>query len=213
MNHDADSNANAAPPSAYRVDIGAERLARVYAEALFAAAGDQAATVIQEMDSLIDDVFASDPRLESVLGGAAVGREARRLALERAFGGRSSDAFYRFLMVVNTHERLDLVRPIRQALHDIDDERRHRIKVHVFTAIPLPGDYEARIADAVRQRFGLEPVLVPHVDPSLLGGLKIRIGDQQVDATVRNRLDNLRNQVIARSSHEIQSRRNQFRTD
>ena len=46
-----------------------------------------------------------------------------------------------------------------------------------------------------------------------LGGLKIRIGDRQIDATVRTRLDNLRTEIIARSSYEIQSRRDHFSTD
>jgi hypothetical protein len=59
----------------------------------------------------------------------------------------------------------------------------------------------------------MEPILVSHVDAALLGGVKIRIGDMQIDATVRNRLDNLRNQVIASSSHEIQSRRDQFSSE
>jgi F-type H+-transporting ATPase subunit delta len=117
------------------------------------------------------------------------------------------------LMVLNEHERLDLLRPIRKAAHELEDERQNRIKVHVFTAVPLQADYGTRIADAVQRRFQMEPILVSHVDAALLGGVKIRIGDMQIDATVRNRLDNLRNQVIASSSHEIQSRRDQFSSE
>jgi F-type H+-transporting ATPase subunit delta len=207
---------NAVPASAeYRADVGAERLARVYAESLLAATADagQVQQVIEEIDSLLDDVFRSDHRLEVIFSSAAVGRHARRGVIEKVFTGHASDLFVKFLLVLNEHERLDLLRPVRQALHDLDNERNHRTKVHVFTAIPLPADFGARIAGAVRQRFGLEPILIPHVDPSLLGGMKIRIGDRQIDATVRTRLDNIRTQIIARSSHEIQSRRDHFSTD
>jgi F-type H+-transporting ATPase subunit delta len=74
----------------------------------------------------------------------------------------------------------------------------------------LQQEFQDRIKNGVRTIFKLEPILVMHVDPSLLGGLKIRIGDKVYDGTVRTKIDNLRNQLIARSSHEIQSRRDRF---
>jgi F-type H+-transporting ATPase subunit delta len=211
--NDADSPAST--PTDYRADVGAERLARVYAESLFAAAEDAGdiSIVIEEFDSLIDEVFSKDAHLQALFAGAAVGRTARRAVLDKVFATRASSLFYKFLMVLNEHERLDLLRAIRQALHELDNERNRRTKVHVYTAIALPAGYGDRIAGAVRQRFGLEPILVSHVDPALLGGMKIRIGDRQFDASVRTRLDNLRTQIMARSSYEIQSRRDHFRTD
>jgi F-type H+-transporting ATPase subunit delta len=203
------------PPNESHADVGAERLARVYAESLLAAArpAGEEETIIGELDSLIDDVVSKDPRLGVLVTGAAVGRNARRAVIEKVFRNRASDLFVRFLLVLNEHERLDLVRAIRTAVHDIENERHRRIKVQLFTATPLPEEYAVRIADAVRQRFHLEPILVPHVDPALLGGLKVRIGDRQIDATVRTRLDNIRNQVIVSSRHEIQSRRDRFSTE
>ncbi len=214
MNHDAELHPEP-PEYEHHADVSAERLARVYAEALMGAADavGQTRDVIEDIDSLIDDVLRNQPQLEPLFGGAAVGRHARRAAIEKAFTGRASDVFVKFLLVLNEHERLELLRPIRVALHELENERQHRVRVHVFTAVPLPDEYGERIAGAVRQRFGVEPVLVSHVDPALLGGLKIRIGDRQLDATVRTRLDNLKNQVIARSSYEIQSRRNSFSSD
>ncbi len=118
--------------------------------------------------------------------------------------------FWNFLLVLNNHDRLELIRPIRRALHDLHDERAHRLRVHVFSAIDLPDEYQNRIAEAIRQRFSLEPVLELHTDPALMGGIMIRIGDKVYDATVRTKINNLRIQLIASSSHEIQSRRDRF---
>jgi len=213
MNHDADSNTSAEQPSEQYADVSVERLARVYAESLLTAADPQRAQALEELDSLIDDVLARDSQLETIFTGFAIGRNARRAALEKVFATRASPVLYHFLMVLNEHERLDLLRPIRKSAHELEDERQNRIKVHVFTAVPLPAEYGTRIADAVRNRFHMDPILVSHVDATLLGGVKIRIGDQQIDATVRNRLDNLKNQVIASSSHEIQSRRDQLSSE
>src|SRR5437016_5859642 len=110
MNHESDATAANAQQE-HHADVGAERLARVYAAALLAAADSAGQTqqVMEELDSLIDDVFAGAPRLEALFAGAAVGRKARRAALEKAFAGRASPSFYNFLLVLNEHERLDLL--------------------------------------------------------------------------------------------------------
>ena len=195
-------------------DVSARRIARVYAEALLNAAEKQgqAEAVLEEIDSLVRDVFNQDARLETMFSGAAVGRYARADALEKVFKSRASETFFRFLLVLNDHERLDLLRIILTEAHNLYDERHRRLRVLVYSAVPISDAQKQAIEAGVRDRFQLEPVLVPKLDPSLLGGLKIRIGDRQFDATVRSRLDQLRQQLLARSSHEIQSGRDRFST-
>jgi F-type H+-transporting ATPase subunit delta len=56
----------------------------------------------------------------------------------------------------------------------------------------------------------MEPILDLQVDPQLLGGLVVKIGDWLYDGSVRARLQAFRDHLIARSSHEIQSGRNRF---
>jgi len=192
-------------------DVSIERLAKIYAEALLnaAQASGQVAQVLEEIDSLVDEVLA-DPRLQSLLGGPAIGRYARKEAIDKTFAGKTSETFYHFLQVLNHHERLELIRPIRRALHELNDERTRRLRVHVYSAVELDDDHQARIREGVHNYFQLDPVLILHVDKDLLGGLKVRIGDTVYDSTVRTRLNNLRNQLIERSSHEIQTRRDRF---
>jgi F-type H+-transporting ATPase subunit delta len=199
-------------PKEQFADVSAKRLATIYGEALLnaAEAAQSVPQVLEEIDSLIDDVFASDARLNTLLSGAAVGRYVRHEAIEKAFKGRATDAFYKFLLVLNDHDRLDLIRPIRSALHELSDDRARRIRVQVYSAFPLDDALQGRIKDVIQRIFKLEPVLVLHKDPALLGGLKLRIGDTVYDATILTRIHNLRNQLIARSSHEIQSRRDRF---
>ena len=119
-------------------------------------------------------------------------------------------SFVAFLHALNDHDRLDLIRSIRRVAHETDDERRGRLRVLVQSAVSLPDNVRGAIVDQVRSVFQLEPVLEARVQPELLGGLKVRIGDIQVDATVRSYLDNMNKQILARSSHEIQSRRDRF---
>ncbi len=195
-------------------DVSARRIARVYAESLLNAAEKQgqAETVLEELSALIRDVLVRDPRLRALFSSAAFGRKARAAALQRAFQGRASELFYRFLLVLNDHERLDLLQAILAEARQVYDERNRRLQVLVYSAVPLSDDQKRTIEERVRSRFQLEPVLVPIQDPALLGGLKIRIGDRQFDCTVRTRLDIIRQQLIERSSHEIQTGRDRFST-
>ncbi len=57
-----------------------------------------------------------------------------------------------------------------------------------------------------------EPVLDERVDPGVIGGIVVRIGDTVYDGSIANQLENLRQQIIDRSAHEIQSRRDRFRS-
>jgi F-type H+-transporting ATPase subunit delta len=168
--------------------------------------------VLAELDSLVRNVFEQEPRLEVLLSGAAIGRHARQAMLQEIFAGRASPLFTNFVLVLNDHERLDLLRPILTAAIELNDVRQQRLRMFVFSAVPLPDDIRQRLENGVRTFFHLEPVLVPQIDTALLGGLKVRIGDIQYDASVRNKLDNLRDRILARSSHEIQSRRDRFST-
>lgn len=197
-----------------KADVSARRIAKVYAEGLLNAADSKGETdtVLAELDSLVRDVFEKEPRLEVLLSSAAVGRHARHESLQKVFSGRASATFTNFLHVLNDHERLNLLRPILTAAIELYDKRHRRLRVFVDTAVPLPADIHQRLETGLREHFHLEPVLIPRIDPALLGGLKIRIGDIQFDGTVLNRLGLLRDQILARSSHEIQSRRDRFST-
>jgi len=191
-------------------DVSVRRIAHVYAESLLNAAQQKGDSVLEELDSLLDDVFKGHPQFETLLSSAVVGQYVRRDALEKAFAGRASETFLSFLHVLNRHERLELLRPIRHAAHEIDDERKGRLRVQVLSAVALPDGIRSLLIERIRQIYQKEPVLDAKIRPELLGGLKIRVLDRQVDATVSNYLDNMKKYFFERSSHEIQSRRDRF---
>jgi F-type H+-transporting ATPase subunit delta len=195
-------------------DVQAQGVARVYAEALLNAAdkAGQADAVIEELTSLIKDVYRAEPGLETFLSSGAIGRDRKAQVIDRVFQGRASDLFVNFLQVQNRHERLSLLRPVLTALVDLNTFRRQRVKVQVRSAVPLSDAERDRLIRELRENFNREPILETGVDSDLLGGLVVRVGDQLYDCSVKTRIDSLRNQLIERSSYEIQSRRDRFRT-
>ena len=193
-------------------DVSAQRVARVYAEALLNAADKQGQSddVVEGLDSLIRDLFQAEPQLEAFLISSAVGRERKAQVIDKVFENKASVLFVDFLKVLNQHERLNLLRPILAAAKELRDARAKRIRVQVRSAVPLANDQENRLRQQLREALKLDPVLQTAVDPELLGGVVVRVGDWLYDASVRARLESIRNQLIARSSHEIQSGRDRF---
>jgi F-type H+-transporting ATPase subunit delta len=95
----------------------------------------------------------------------------------------------------------------------LHDERLRRVRAVVTSAFPLHDGQRTLVVEAIRTRLQLEPVLQERIDPALLGGLVIDVAGWRFDGSIRNRLELIRNHLIERSSHEIQSGRDRFSSD
>ncbi len=179
------------------------QVAGVYAEALLNAAEKtgQANEVLQELEALVGDLFRREPQLEAVLSSRAIGRDRKAHLLRDAFEGRATEVFSNFLYVLNEHDRLDALRAIAVAYRELYDQRAGRMRVQVRSAIPLDDGARQRLIHELRESFRREPILETRIDPDLLGGLVVKVGDWVYDASVRTRLDNLRKQLIERGTH------------
>ena len=193
-------------------DDATQHVARVYAEALLNAAStsDQTAEVIEDLDSLLNQVFPQDRWLEVFLTSRAVSRERRAEALKAAFAGQASDLFLNFLLVLNDHDRLDALRSIAASVRTLNELRTGKVRVQVRSAVPLADDQQDKLRQELRTAFGRDPLLETSVDADLLGGLTVQVGDVLYDGSIRTRLEQMRTQLIERSSHAIQSQRDRF---
>jgi F-type H+-transporting ATPase subunit delta len=188
------------------------RVARVYAEALLNVAEQrgQADEIAQELQSLVTDVYANAPQIERTLGSPVVKRSAKVPVLEHGFKGKVNDLLFNFLMVLNSKDRLVLIRHAAAAYRDLLDERAKRVRVTVRSAVPLTDEQSARLKQTLAQATGLDPVLLLKVEEDLLGGMIVQVGDQVFDSSVRTRIEAIRNQLLGRSSYEIQTGRDRF---
>ena len=194
-------------------DVSLERIADVYAAAALGAGEKTGRTdeAIAELDALIDELFARFPKLEAILASALVSHEEKCEILDRVLGGRASNAFLNFLKVVSRHGRLDCIRVIRRQAWLQYDRLRGRVRVQLRTALPVDDAAAATLVREIAGAVGGEPVLERVVDPGLIGGAVVRVGDIVHDASIANQLKTIRRQMIDRSAHEIQSRRDRFR--
>jgi F-type H+-transporting ATPase subunit delta len=194
-------------------DVGVEHIGDVYAKALLGAAeaAGQTAAVVEDFNALIDEVLNRFPRLGDVWASILVSPDDKSAMIDRLFADRVSPLLVHFLKVVAHHGRLDCLRAIHMQTRSLYDKLKNRTHVQLTTAEPLSQALVDSIVESLRSKLGGELVIDQITDPSLIGGAVLRLGDTVYDGSIANQLNNLRQQVIDRSAHEIQSRRDRFR--
>ncbi|MEX0676287.1 MAG: ATP synthase F1 subunit delta [Pirellulales bacterium] len=194
------------------VNVGAQRVAAIYAKA-FVGAAEKAGTthaLVEELES-VSAVLEGFPKLEAVLGSALISHEEKTKILDRTFGSRLSGLALDFLKVLSRHGRLDIARAVEREVQKLYDELRGRVRVELRTATVLEVGLSRSLETSLRAILGGEPEVDPAVDPGLIGGIVLRVGDTVYDGSVARQLHQVREQMIARSIHEIQSRRDRVR--
>ncbi len=198
-----------APP---RVSGEAVELARPYAVALVNAAEKEGGVelVLDELDEIERDVLKVFPRFATLLSSVRVSTAHKDRILTDVFDNRASSLVLRFLRVLNRNDRLSLLSVVAREARAIWDLRNKRIPVKVRTAVSLDEKQLQTLRDRLASLTGATPVLSVSTDPSLIGGLVVQVGDHRYDASVKSRLEQLRQRLIEGKMHEIQSRRDQF---
>jgi len=214
MPESRDINAEHAQTAArIEADVSLEHIADVYAQAFLevAESARQTQALLAEFDSFMSDVLDQYPKFEAVISSTMISHEEIAGVLDRVLGGRISPLLLNFLKVASRHGRLDCLRAIHRCVHALYDVLQNRVRVRLTTATPLSTELASRIRIALRAKLEGEPVLELVTDPELIGGAVLRLGDTVYDGSIANQLQILRQQMMDRSAHEIQSRRNRFR--
>jgi F-type H+-transporting ATPase subunit delta len=194
------------------LDIGAQQVGAVYAKALLGAAA-RAGTVeamVEELMSVVDDVFARLPRLEATLASPRVPAESKFRMLDKAFGSRMSDLLLRFLKVLCRRGRFDCLRAIQRAVREQYNACLGRVDVQVRSAMPLSPELRSAVAQHLEAMLQAGVNLQEQVDSRLIGGLVVRVGDTVYDASVANRLVQLRNEAFEKTAHTIKEALQRF---
>jgi F-type H+-transporting ATPase subunit delta len=189
------ANAEATHETVLDAGSGRSRLARVYAEAYFATAlkagPERADEVGAELDAFVRAATAR-PEVAQFLADPTVARRAKAEALSAALKGGASDLLRGLIGVLARNNRLGLIREIASAYRQLLDRRAGRVGVKVTAAVPLTDGERAKLVATLKGVLNREPVLSVRVDPDLLGGLVVQVGDAVMDTSVRSRLQSLR---------------------
>jgi F-type H+-transporting ATPase subunit delta len=171
----------------------------IYAKALFDAAKPRGSVpaVRAEFADFVEAVESS-PELRNLLRNPQIDARAKRAGLDAVFAG-ADPTFLNFLRLVADKGRLGEIEEVHREFERLVAEDERVLKVDLVTAHALTDDDATEIIGKIEQASGRRVEATRSVDPSLIGGIVLQAGSFRADASVRGRLDSLRQQFAARS--------------
>ena len=194
-------------------DSDQQQLGDVYARALLAFAEgagnvDQLVDELGEVVEAIDDVAG----LRSALESPRVGVDSKIGLLDKAFAGKVEKGLLHFLKVVGNKGRFDCLGAIASSARTLRDEMAGRVQAVVTSASPMDSEAVGRITDQLSKTLGKDVSLQVLVDPEILGGIVVRVGDTVYDGSVVNQLSQVRARAVKRASDAIREKLDRFTT-
>jgi F-type H+-transporting ATPase subunit delta len=172
-----------------------EEVAEVYARALFEVALDQEKLdEIHEQLGQFADAVDQNRDLATFFFSPYFSTEEKKDALGRAVDG-ADPAFMNFLQALVERHRMPVIFRIRTRFEQLWQEERKLLPVQITSAVTLDEAMVRGIGDQIGEQVGRTVELSSSVDPELIGGVVLRVGNVVLDASIRNRLEQLRKQV------------------
>lgn len=134
------------------------------------------------------------PSARTIFLSPTVAPPQKAAALERLIP-KATPVMRNFLRILIDRDRIGEAPGIAEALRELINQRRGIITAEVTTAVPLDAELERLVATRLAAHLGRDPQKVTiraHVDPTIIGGVVARVGDQVIDDSVRGRLERLR---------------------
>jgi ATP synthase F1 delta subunit len=172
-----------------------EEIAQVYARALFEVAKEHG--VLDEVREQLDqfaDALHENRDLAIFFFSPYFSTAEKEEGLRRAIEG-ADPRFLNFLEALIERHRMPAIFRIRDTFNELWEEEHHRLRVEVTTAVPLDDSIVQEIGERIGEQTDHEVELSSHVDPDILGGIVLRVGNFILDASIQNRLNQLRKQV------------------
>ena len=189
------------------VDIAADQVTRIYARAVDEAA--EAAScrreVLAELGLIAREVLPAVPEAAAVFASPKVPVEEKSRIIDRLTAGRMQPTTTNVLHVLARHGRLGLLGAVVAAAERLADERDGRRQATFTSATPLDAAEQARIVADTEKALAAR--LVPRfvVDPAIIGGLVVRVGDTIYDQSVATGLARLGGRLRERNINAIQT--------
>jgi F-type H+-transporting ATPase subunit delta len=176
--------------------VAKDDLALGYARALFSVAEAEGALADVE-----DELFRfarmglAEKSLREALTDPALPADRKKAVIAELLGERATPHTVNLLgFIIDQGRARDIVR-IVERLVQLAAERREEAVAEIRTAVPLGPGQQRRLADALSEATGRRVELRVLVDPSVLGGVLARVGDQVFDGSIRGRLEEIREQL------------------
>jgi F-type H+-transporting ATPase subunit delta len=172
-----------------------EEIAQVYARSLFEVA-EEAGKLddVREQLGEVADALASDRDLQVFFFSPYFSTEEKSEGLDKAVTG-ADPIVVNFLKLLIEKHRMPALLRIRRAYDSLWEDYNKLLPVQITSAVELDKQVVKHIGDEISEQTGRKVELSATVEPDILGGIVVRVGNQVLDASIRRRLELLRKQI------------------
>jgi F-type H+-transporting ATPase subunit delta len=172
-----------------------EELARVYARSLFEIAREHdLLEKLREQLGQFADALAEHSELRIFFFSPYFSSIEKQDALARLLSD-ADERFVNFLKLLIENHRMPVIFRVRREYERLWEQENHVLPVEITSAIELDKATAASVGERIGANTGHKVMLSTRVDPDILGGIVVRVGNSILDASIRNRLERLRKQV------------------
>ncbi|HXX83709.1 MAG TPA: F0F1 ATP synthase subunit delta [Casimicrobiaceae bacterium] len=163
-------------------------VARPYAEAVFALASEQNALPVWAEMLRVASGVAADAQMRTALDSPKLSASAKESLFLSVCGDKLNPDGKSFIRVLIEADRIGLLPEIRELFNALKDEAEGVARAHIATAFAMDDAQLSALKAMLEKRFGKKIEATVSVDPELIGGAKIVVGDTVIDASVRGEL-------------------------
>jgi F-type H+-transporting ATPase subunit delta len=172
-----------------------EEIGQVYARALFESAQESdSLDEIHDQLAIWTDALAGSKDLQTFFFSPRFSSAEKKEAIRRIIVG-GNERFLNFLELLAERHRLPAIFRIRRAFDELWRDEHKLLPVEVTSAVELDESLVTSIGERIEERTGRRVELTSRVDPDIIGGLVLRVGNKVLDASVHGRLERLRRQI------------------
>ena len=171
-------------------------VARRYARALNEdAAQKNAVTQVDEDITMIQESLAGSPELRRFFADPMINSDKKGTVIRSLFEKKVHQITFAFLQLLTKKRRENILPDILKAYSNLRNEQLGIVEATVRVAFPLDAKEETKVKESVEKLTGKQVSLKTEIDPSILGGIVIRVGDMVYDGSVQHQLNTLKDRL------------------
>jgi F-type H+-transporting ATPase subunit delta len=172
-----------------------EEIADVYARSLFEVATERdTLDVVREQLGQFADALSETRELQTFFFSPYFSTEEKKDGLAKAVTD-ADETVFNFLELLLENHRMPVIFRVRREYDRLWEDANRLLPVQITSAVELDPSVAERVGEEIGRQTGRTVELTSNVDPELLGGIVVRVGNSILDASIRTRLENLRKQV------------------
>lgn len=168
-----------------------------YAQAVFSLGKERGTLDVWQSDLTDLATLTGDSRVSSYLSNPSITADTKLATLEASLPSTVQPELRNLAKLLVVRDRTNLIPQIREIFEDQVRAERGITVAQVTTSEPLTAEEEALVREKLAAMTGNTIEITATIDPDIIGGIVVRIGDQVIDGSVRNKLERMRTRLVA----------------